>query len=73
MVLHRPIETTRLTGHLTQMWGGDILCDMVNSELRLKAASVIRSYLAGKIDNLEFADGFPHDKNDPALRAIGRR
>jgi hypothetical protein len=46
---------------------------MVNSELRLKAASLIRTYLDGKIDNFEFRDGFPHDKTDPALRAIEER
>jgi hypothetical protein len=46
---------------------------MVNSELRVKAACLIRSYLDGKIDNFEFAEGFPHDKNDPALRAIEQR
>jgi hypothetical protein len=46
---------------------------MVNSESRLKAASLIRSYLDGKIDNFELADGFPHVNNDPALRAIEDR
>jgi hypothetical protein len=49
------------------------LCHVTNSDLRVKAASLIRSYLDGKINNHEFADGFPGDKNDPALHAIGQR
>jgi hypothetical protein len=51
----------------------DNLSDMVNSEFRAKAASQIRVYLEGKIDNFEFADDFPRDKTDPALKAIEDR
>jgi hypothetical protein len=51
----------------------DNLNGMVNAELRVQAAYLIRSYLDGKIDNLEFADTFPRDKRDPALAAIYRR
>lgn len=74
----RPVLSRNMSGYsnqalTTNVGGGDNLCDMVDSELRLKAASLIRSYLSGEIDNLEFADGFPHDKNDPALRAIEQR
>jgi hypothetical protein len=53
--------------------GADNLYRVINSALRVKAASLIRSYLDGKINNHEFADGFPHDKGDPALHAIERR
>jgi hypothetical protein len=55
------------------MRGGDNLCGMVNPQLRVKAACLIRAYLDGKIDNFEFADGFPHDKNDAALKAVEQR
>lgn len=58
---------------LAQSPGSDNLCHVTNPDLRVKAASLIRSYLDGKIDNHEFADGFPHDKNDPALHAIEQR
>jgi hypothetical protein len=46
---------------------------MVNRDLRAKAASQIRGFLASEITNFEFADDFPHDKSDRALRAIERR
>jgi hypothetical protein len=58
---------------LAQSPGSDNLYRVINSDLRVKAASLIRSYLAGKINNHEFADGFPHDKGDPALHAIEQR
>ncbi len=46
---------------------------MANADLLVKAASLIRSYLDGKIDNHDFAGGFPRDKSDPALHAIEYR
>jgi hypothetical protein len=46
---------------------------VANPDLRVKAASLIRSYLDGKISNDDFADGFPHDKSDRALHAIHQR
>ena len=46
---------------------------VANADLRVKAASLIRSYLDGKISNHDFADGFPRDKSDPALHAIEQR
>jgi hypothetical protein len=46
---------------------------VTNADLRAQAASLIRSYLAGSINNDELSDGFPHDKSDPALQAIQRR
>jgi hypothetical protein len=46
---------------------------VANADLRVKAASLIRSYLDGKISNHDFADGFPHDKSDRALHAIEQR
>ena len=51
----------------------DNLSGMANAEPRVQAATLIRSYLDGKIDNLEFADTFPRDKRDPALDAVYRR
>lgn len=46
---------------------------MINADLRVRAALLIRSYLDGNISNHDFADGFPRDKSDPALHAIERR
>jgi hypothetical protein len=46
---------------------------VINADQRAKAASLIRSYLDGKIDNLKFSDNFPFDKSDPALKAVEQR
>jgi hypothetical protein len=46
---------------------------VATADLRVKAASLIRSYLDGKISNRDFADGFPRDKSDRALHAIEQR
>jgi hypothetical protein len=43
---------------------------VANADLRVKAASLIRSYLDGRIRNDDFSGGFPRDKSDPALHAI---
>lgn len=53
--------------------GSDTLGHVVNRDARAKAASLIRSYLDGKINNHEFAAGFPRDKADAALKAIETR
>jgi hypothetical protein len=46
---------------------------VANIEMRVKAASLIRSYLNGEISNHDFADNFPRDKSDSALEAVEKR
>lgn len=47
--------------------------NVVNRSARTEAASLIRAFLSGEIDNISFIDRFPHDRNDRALHAVERR
>jgi len=47
--------------------------NVTNQQARTKAASLIRAFLLGKVDNFVLMEDFPRDQNDRALNAIERR